>query len=220
MKTIKFFMYAFFVAFLSLTSCSTDGEDGENGIQGVPGTDGQDGIDGMDGTNGESGEDGEDGEDGNANIISSDWIEYDNNLWSNFIIDNGINLRLYPVEISDLTAEMTNTAAILMYSRFTIGSSFILPFTTNITGLGATGAQELSFQPRRNGGGIDIRMTNSDLIGDPGTFGAGNVYRYVIIPAPEGRAANFSPEAIMKYYEDLGVDFSNYQSVEEYFNLR
>jgi len=219
MKTIKFFTYAFFVAILTLTSCSTDGEDGMDGMQGVPGEAGADGQDGTDGEDGTNGEDGTDGEDGNANVISSGWINYDDALWTEVFSQFSVDQRTHPVDIPDFTVEMADTAAILMYTRFAGTSSYILPFIENITASGGE-QQELSFQPRRNGGGIDIRMVNTSLVGDPGTFGSGNEYRYVIIPAPSGRSANFSPETTQKYYEDLGVDFSNYESVIEYFNLK
>lgn len=219
---MKFFKYVFFAAFIALASCSTDGEDGAdgmdgiNGIDGVNGQDGQNGADGMDGANGMDGQDGQDGQDGSANVISSGWIDYDINLWGDLITQFTIDQRLYPVEIPDFTEEMADTAAILMYTRFGGTDSYILPFVENITA-GDT-QQELSFQPRRFGGGIDIRMVNITLMGDPGTFGAGNEYRYVIIPAP-GKSANFSPEETLKYYEDLGVDFSDLASVQEYFDF-
>ena len=62
-------------------------------------------------------------------------------------------------------------------------------------------------------------MINVSQIGDPGTFCAGNEYRYVIIPAPS-KSANFSPEGTLKYYADIGVGFSDLASVQDYFDFK
>jgi len=111
-----------------------------------------------------------------------------------------------------------------VYTRFAGTDNYLLPFIENITGDGTDGAmQELSFLTRRLGGGLDIRMINTNFVGDPGTFGgSGNVYRYIIIPAPSsdsGRVSFSSSDDTKRYYEEKGVDFSDYNSIASYFNL-
>ena len=176
-----------------MLSCSTeDGEDGAIGPQGIAGVDGVDGAD---------------GQDGNANVISSDWIPFEESTWGEMVTIFGVDQRLYPVVVPEVTPDISNTAAFLGYITFdTTPTSYSLAFTEAITAAGATGLQTMSMQIQDDG--FDIRIMNSDGQDDPGTFGSIGQFRYVIIPAATADKTNHP-------------DFSKmtYEEVMDYFNL-
>jgi len=213
-------MYAMLAIAMTFTACSDDGEDGEDGMNGTNGIDGVQGLPGADGTDGTNGTDGQDGDDGNANVIASDWIAYDDAQWDDFTTQFGVDQRRYPITVSELTPDVTSSSAILMYTRFSgLPNYYALPFVEAITGIGATGLQELSFQVADQS--LTIRMMNTDGIGDPNTFGGVAQYRYVIIPpASNGRGKQVTPEETLAYYIAEGLDISNYEAVRNYFNLK
>ena len=139
-------------------------------------------------------------------MIYSDWVGFESATWSDPTNFFGQNRRSYPIAETAITNEILNRGTVAVYVRFGGSSTTIqpLPITQAIT---LIKAQTLGHQLKL--GEISLFLYNRDDIDDPGRIGAGNSYRYVIIPGgtpnSTGKMAN--------------VDLSDYEAVKRYYNL-
>lgn len=195
-RAMRFLMLGTVALAVVLTSCSAeDGEDGAIGPQGPQGVAGTDGVDGVD---------------GNANVIYSEWADFETAGWEALSSDFGVDVRNYPVVANDLTQEILDSGLVLVYLRFVGFGNTILstPFTANIIGTGLETIYHNDAVAQ-----ITIKYINSDGVGDPGTFdGAGNSYRYVLVPGGQLASKGFSKQDFekMSYYEVMdhfGLDY-------------
>lgn len=199
MKTIKSFSYAIFVLLIGIAISSCKGDDGA------------DGIDGIDGATGSA------GQDGNANVIYSEWIEYDSTNWEAYVVEYGVGTRKYPITVSNLTEEIVNHGVVLFYSKLsgTGDTVYALPFSHNLT----TGLQNLSHTYELSK--ITLRMINHDGVGDPGIFGGPSSYRYILIEGstPEVKRTGDSQQTIYTELKNAGIDINIYNEVLDYYGI-
>lgn len=139
------------------------------------------GPQGDQGPQGAQGPQGEQGPEGTANVIYSEWTAFDVANWSEAQSEYGQMRREYPIDVPELDAEILATGTVQVYARVpgTLGDKvFPLPW---IYGLTKGIAQVLGFELEP----ATIIINFHDLVDDsvdPGTFGSGAEYRYVIIP--------------------------------------
>jgi len=155
------------------------------------------------GDQGEQGVQGPDGPPGTANVIFSDWMEFDAANWSDAYSFYGQMRRDYPVAVSQIDEDMIDMGSVMVYARFSgaFESVFALPA---ILPLGP-GDNVLEFYLEL--GSIILSMHNlPDSTVDPGTFGTGNEFRYVLIPG--GVAAT-----------KAALDLKDYYSVMAYYGI-
>lgn len=83
------------------------------------------GEDGVDGKIGPQGPAGQDGQDGNANVVASDWFEFD---WT----DPGPLLSEMRIDIPEISGITENGGLVLMYLKMDVGNgnslTYLLPF--------------------------------------------------------------------------------------------
>ncbi|QCX01587.1 collagen-like protein [Aggregatimonas sangjinii] len=91
--------------------CCSKGEDGAIGPTGPAGQDGLDGSDGVDGQN------------GNANVIASPWFLFDHSEWN---FENNGTSGIAVKEVPEMTQEVKNGAAILLYVKVGVGLGGLL----------------------------------------------------------------------------------------------
>lgn len=162
-------------------------------ITSCSGEDGEDGMDGADGSIGLTGEDGTDGEDGNANVTSI--------LFDSFSTTTGINT----FEISEITQDIVDNGLVLGYAQVP-GSPLWETLPIFSGGILFVTIQRISL------GEAETNFNSTT----PTTLN----YRFLILEgATSRRSSQQSGEDLKSYYEDQWVDFSDYESVAEYFNL-
>jgi hypothetical protein len=189
--TMKFLTYSF-LALIMVVSFSCSPEDGADGAQGPAGTAGQDGIN---------------GQDGNANVIYSNWTGFDSTNWEALANEFSTEIRNYPVTVNDLTQDIADNGVILVYIKFNgfPNTTIPLPFTGNITG----GINFLYYYS--NVSLITLKLANLDGNGDPGIFGAGNFYRYILIPggtlAKSTSEINYKNMSYEEVMDRFGLDY-------------
>ncbi|WP_201739407.1 collagen-like protein [Dokdonia sinensis] len=152
--------------------------------------DGEDGMDGMDGAPGAQGPAGEDGQDGEDGNANVVSITIDG-----FPIVSGIN----NITIPEVTQDIVDNGLVLGYTTVS-GNPFweTLPVVT--------------------GGSVilDIDRIFLETVRLTSTFNQTLDFRFLIIEGtPLGRQSGSTRE----YYEMQGVDFNDYESVKEFFNL-
>ena len=168
---------------------------------------GETGPRGEQGARGLQGPQGPQGDPGTANVIYSEWVDFNLNTWSASFTFFGQTRREYHIDVPEITAAILSSGTVMVYIRLqgTSGSIQPLPLIGPI--LSSTKDQILNF--RLQTGKIVLEFHNSvtDRDQDPGRFGTGNQYRYVIIPGgiPAGK----------KNYFDL----KDYFSVTKYFDI-
>ncbi len=164
------------------------------------------GDDGRDGIDGETGPQGPAGQDGNANVISTDWVEFQSAVWEDLVDEFEVPTRNYPVSVPEITQEILDSGTILVYTKFSgiLGEVFQLPIL----------AQNQVLRYSTGISRITIKYSNLNSIGDPGTFGApdsGNTfYRFIIIPSTTSTTASLDLER---------VDTNNFYAVATHFGL-
>lgn len=160
------------------------GDPGEPGLQGEPGPQGdkgdpgETGPQGPKGDPGEPGSQGEQGPPGTANVLYSEWIPFDVSNW-NKVTEFGRETQLYEIAEALVTTEIIDQGLVFVYIKF--GGApppRPLPFTGYVT----TSSKDQTIWYRLLEGKIVLAFHNVSDNADPGTFGAGNQYRYVIIP--------------------------------------
>lgn len=179
----------------SLAGISCEGPEGPTGHQGPQGE------------TGAQGPEGPQGEEGTANVIYSDWTEFDSSNWTDAHSEFGQTRREYPIEVPEIDEEILAIGTVQLYVRIpsVLGDTvFPLPW---IYGLTKGNAQVMGFE--LDPGMIIINF--HDLVDDsddPGTFGDVVEYRYVVIPG--GMAT-----AKMK-----SVDLNDYQAIMNHFHIK
>jgi hypothetical protein len=183
------------------------GEPGPEGPQGEPGPEGPQGEPGPEGPQGPQGPQGEPGEDGSSNVIYSEWTAFDLDNWTGSLTFFGQTRREYPIDVVEIDVDIINKGTVIVYARFpgTITRTQPLPIIGPI--LSNARDQVLNFHIRL--GLIHIEFYNLiERNEDPGRFGSGNQYRYVIIPGSveslKSAAINLNDyERVMKHF---GID--------------
>lgn len=184
------------IAFITSTGCEGPaGPQGEIGPQGPQGSSGVQGVAG------------EDGEDGTANVIYSEWINFELDNWSGSLTFFGQTRREYPIEELAIDSEIIEKGTVMVYARFGGTNARIqpLPIIGPITSTSRD--QVLNFHIRLENIFIEFfNLVDRDL--DPGRFGSSNQYRYIIIPG------GVPAKAIGDY-----PDMNDYYAVMEYFGI-
>jgi len=173
-------------------SCTKEGPEGPvgaTGPQGPTGATGATGPTGPTGPQGPAGPTGPQGPPGTANVIYSPWTDFVGATWLPAANEFGKTVRNYPAAAPGVTASVVTTGVVLVYWRdLGLPNPQQMPsISYNIT---QPVNQYLGFELLA--GTIRIKFFNIDNTNDPGTFsGAGNSYRYIIIPGgiAGGRAA-------------------------------
>ena len=182
------------------------GDKGDPGEQGIQGEQGPKGDTGDQGRQGPKGDRGDEGDPGTANVIYSEWTTFDLDNWTASLTFFGQTRREYPIDVTEIDSEIINKGTVMVYARFpgTITRTQPLPIIGPI--LSNDRDQVLNFHIRL--GLIHIEFYNLiERDEDPGRFGSGNQYRYVIIPGgtPTGRIAT--------------PDLSDYEAVKRFYNI-
>lgn len=122
-----------------LNSCEADADiitrDQLKGDDGLQGPEGQQGPQGPEGQPGAQGPEGPGGADGNANVIVSEWKL--SHTSKDTIID-GTDLRIATVDAPELTQNIINKAAVMVYMNFGNNGYFVLPYTSYAGGKTST----------------------------------------------------------------------------------
>ena len=188
------------------------GEPGPEGPQGEPGPEGPQGEPGPEGPQGEPGPEGpqgpqgEPGEDGSSNVIYSEWTAFDLDNWTGSLTFFGQKRREYPIDVVEIDVDIINKGTVIVYARFpgTINRTQPLPIIGPI--LSNARDQVLNFHIRL--GLIHIEFYNLiERDEDPGRFGSGNQYRYIIIPG--------SVESL----KSATLKLNDYERVMEHFGI-
>ncbi len=168
-------------------------------VIGCEGPEGPQGPAGPEGPQGPQGDQGPQGEEGTANVIYSDWTDFDDSNWSSLQNDFGIDYRGYPVSVPELDSAMAATGVVKVYVSF-VCCTDIDPLPVVIDN-----DSKVRFQYEEEE--IQIRyQLFPDASGDPGTFGSGNRYRYVLIPG--GQSASKTKNYEKMSYEELQQRFN------------
>lgn len=181
-----------------LNSCDADADiitrEELKGDVGPQGPEGQQGPQGPEGQQGSQGPEGQPGADGNANVIVSEWK---NSTTPKDTIIDGTSTKVATVLAPELTDEVIQKSAILVYLDFG-GGIFPLPYNSNAGGRMST----ISFFPKQR----KIRPTR--IVYDGGALlNLPNyiLYKYVIIPqgtAPKG-SSNDTSQPLYKLNNQL-----------------
>ena len=219
-------MLIWFVLVLALASCeeeepdgpqnpqSVQGSQGEQGLQGPQGEQGEQGLEGPQGPQGEQGEQGPEGPQGpqgeqgeqgpegppgTANVMYSAWIPFNTNNWKK-VTEFGRETQLFEITESLITNDILNSGLVYVYIKFGgAPQPRPLPFTGYV--LSTTKEQHLWY--RLVLGKIVIVFHNLNEETDPGTFGSGNQYRYIIIPGGTPIPANGRADLRKLSYEEM-----------------
>jgi hypothetical protein len=154
------------------------GPKGDQGDQGPQGPQGPQGDQGVQGGQGPQGPQGEQGPSGTANVMYSAWTSFIAAGWQQVTEFSRIT-QLYDIAEPLINNNIINSGIVMVYVRFG-GSSAPrpLPFTGYITS--TSKEQHLWF--RLVQGKLVLAFHNLNENTNPGTFGTGNQYRYIIIP--------------------------------------
>lgn len=188
-------LLALSIAFIAV-SCTKEGPEGPAGATGAQGPTGATGPTGPTGPQGPTGPAGPTGPTGpqgpigTANVIYSPWTDFVAGTWGAAVNEFGKTVRNYGAAAPGVTASIITSGVVLVYWRDAgLPNPQQMPsISYNIT---QPVNQYLGFALLT--GQIQIKFFNIDNTNDPGTFsGAGNSYRYIIIPGgvAGGRTAN------------------------------
>ncbi len=201
MKKLFFSTKILLSTFLAIALISCSAEDGTDGATGPQGPAGQNGIDGID------------GEDGNANVIYSGWQSFQQ-AQRDTVID-GTNLKVNHLNAPELTSEIRENGAILVYMRF-LTTIMPLPYTSD-AGAGDR-PSTVSFVPSPNRLYI-TRYTHDDS----GSIGFGAVqFRYILIPGSTNGVSgknNGVPKNFNVKYTFEELKQMSYEEVIDHFGL-
>lgn len=176
------------------------GEQGPQGVQGPQGPEGQQGEPGPEGPKGEQ------GEPGTANVIYSEWISFVLDNWTETLTFFGQTRREYPIQVEEIDKDILDHGTVMVYARFSGTNTRIQPLPVIGPILSSAREQVLNFHLRL--GLIHIEFYNlTDRTLDPGRIGAGNHYRYVIIPGG------------VESLKSASLDLNNYERVMEHFGI-
>ena len=143
---------------------------------------------------------------GTTNVISSGWIEYDEDNWEPLRREFLVDFRDYPIEVPEITQSIVDHGVVLVYTRFVVTETetYILPFTENVN---SAEGEIVHFRFSLNN--LTIKMRRVGGVGDPGIFGDIGIveYRYIIIPS----------NSTLKTRNDYSK--MTYEEVVEYLNL-
>jgi hypothetical protein len=180
------------------------GPQGGQGPQGPQGPEGPQGEQGPQGPEGPQGEQGEQGEPGTANVIYSEWTSFVLDNWTASLTFFGQTRREYPITVMKIDQSILDNGTVMVYVRFSGTNTRIQPLPLISPILSSAREQVLNFHLRL--GLIHIEFYNLiDRTLDPGRIGAGNHYRYVIIPG--GISAVKSASLNMNDYERVMEHF-------------
>ena len=188
------------IAFITI-NCTKEGPEGPAGAAGAQGPAGGSGPAGPGGPIGPSGPAGPigpvgpagpQGPAGTANVIYTAWTNFNVANWTAVQNIFGIDQRRYPIPAPGITQTMLDNGVVIVYIKFSgvANTAYPLPMVESIAGSG--GLQNL--QNINTLSTITLRFFNANGVGDPGTFGSPNQWRYVLIPGgiAGGRSANGS----------------------------
>jgi hypothetical protein len=171
----------------------------------VTGCEGPAGPQGLQGEQGDSGPQGPQGDRGTANVIYSDWINFDGQNWSDPFTFFGQTRRQYPIAETRIDTGILETGTVMVYVRFGGTFSQIQPLPIIQSVIKVTN-QFLGFHLQL--GTIMLIFYDLNSTDDPGVIGSGNSYRYVIIPGE-------TPAKIIAKMPDL----NDYYAVMNYFGI-
>lgn len=168
---------------------------------GCEGPEGPQGPQGPQGDQGPQGPEGPQGPPGTANVIYSDWITPEDNMWEANNDFFGDFIRFYDINAPELSQEIIDQGVIKVYADVQ-GDDFIYPLP--LDGASLINAYRFAVEPQN----IRVYYYNqNDPTGDPGDSLVERM-RYVIIPG--GTAAKIKNEM---------PDLNNYSEVVEYFGI-
>ncbi|MEZ0005071.1 hypothetical protein ABH942_000414 [Flavobacterium sp. 28YEA47A] len=177
MKLItKFSIFLLMVLGTTITSCSDDGKDGK---------------DGLNGTNGEP---------GTANVIYSNWLNRPDGVEATI---DGTTGMVYSYSVPQITNEILNSGAILVYLQFGSGEIFPLAYTSRAGGIVNTVEAVPSV------GNLKILRYRHDGMTPAIQLGFTVKIRYIIIPGgapvPLARQMNYKERSYEDVCESLGI---------------
>lgn len=161
------------------------------------------------GPTGPQGDQGPEGPVGTANVIYSNWIDFDAANWTAAYSFFGQMRRDYPVTVAEIDADIIATGTVMVYVRFSGASDKVFPLPA-ILPLGPSGTNAVDFYLEVGSLIISMHDVLDDSL-DPGTFGTGNTFRYIIIPGGVAAAAAPSMAAM--------PDLKDYDAVMEYYGI-
>ncbi len=210
------------IAFI-VVDCTKEGPEGPAGATGPQGPTGGTGATGPTGPAGPTGPigpigpAGPQGPAGTANVIYSAWTDFVLATWGAPVVEFGKTVRNYPAAAPGVTAAIISSGVVLVYWRDVgLPNPQQMPsISYNIT---QAVNQYLGFALLV--GQIQIKFFNIDNTLDPGTFGgAGNSYRYILIPGGVlgGRSAN--PTIGNTGYTEAQLRALPYEKICRLFNI-
>ena len=140
---------------------------------------------------------------GTANVIYSSWTEFETSNWSSLQTVYS-DFREYPVQAPQIDDDIVNQGVVLVYISFACCSD-VDPLPVVIDNNNKVRFDYLT-------GEIQIKRSNyPDATGDPGTFGSGNEFRYVIIPGGVAAKSKMSKKQLKEM---------SYQEVKKRFGIQ
>lgn len=193
------------VIFMSLILTACDEPEEIIGPQGDQGPQGEQGPQGDQGPEGAQGDPGPEGPPGTANVIYSEWTAFSSEVWTDAFTYFGQMRRTYTVDEENITSEILDSGAVMVYVRFggTLNTIQPLPVIGPVTK--STEDQFLNYDLKLEKIIIIFHnLTNRDQ--DPGQIGSSNLYRYVIIPGGTSLLKTNYPDlddyhAVMKFFD-------------------
>lgn len=174
--TTKLSIFLVMVLGASIISCSGDGKDGENGLNG---------------TNGEP---------GTANVIYSSWLNRPDGVEGTI---DGTTGMIYSYSVPQITNEILNSGAILVYLQFGSGEIFPLAYTSRAGGIVNT------VEAIPSVGNLKILRYRHDGVTPAIQLGTTVRIRYIIIPGgapvPVARQINYRERSYEEVCESLGI---------------
>lgn len=132
---------------------------------------------------------------GTANVIYSEWTFFVAADWSSAFTFFGQTRREYPVDEPAVDAEILAHGTVMVYVRLVGTSTHVQPLPVIGPVTKTTAPQVLNY--RLQSELIVLVFHDLDGVADPGAFGSGNAYRYVIIPG--GMQVGLSPDVLADY---------------------
>jgi len=170
------------------------------GLIGCEGPEGPTGAVGAQGPQGEQGPQGPEGSPGTANVIYSDWLRLgdvsspaDTTLLSR-------NYTRYHIPASDLTQDIIDNAAVMVYYKL-LGLISPLPFT--LAGIGGDEDKLITYAPFEPG---RLTILSQELDNTAFPLNLNTQFRYILIPGGTPAKAKMP-------------DLSNYYDVMDYFGI-
>ena len=211
-------LLALAITFLAV-SCTKEGPEGPTGATGAQGPTGglgptgPAGPIGPTGPAGPTGPTGPQGPAGTANVIYSPWTDFNIANWTALQNIFTIDQRRYPVPAPGATQAIIDQGVVLVFVRFAGAGNvtYQLPIAEGIAGAG--GVQHMQYITTV--GAITIRFFNNSGVGDPGTFGAPNSHRYILIPGgvAGGRSAEKTASINGQVYTESQLKVMSYAQI-------